>query len=139
VYLSTFYGTDLVNAAKKFNWEMQMKEIYRTQEDIKRLVQKLYSLVLGQCTDALVARVEAHSKHAMTSAARDGIKLLAIIKSICFNFQDQKYVRQSIYESEKRWYKIEQGRSEPLTQYYKRYQNNVEVIEQCGALGHSWR
>jgi hypothetical protein len=126
------YGTDQVNAAEKFKWEMQMKEIYRTQEDIKRLVQKLYSLVLGQCTDALVARVEAHSKYTTASVARDGIELLSIIKSICFNFQDQKYVPQSIYESKKRWYKIEQGRSEPLTQYYERYQNNVEVIEQCG-------
>jgi hypothetical protein len=126
------YGTDKVDAAEKFKWEMQMKEIYRTQEDIKRLVQKLYSLVLGQCTDALVARVEAHNKYAMASAARDGIELLSIIKSICFNFQDQKYVPQSIYKSKKRWYKIEQGRSEPLTQYYERYQNNVEVIEQCG-------
>jgi hypothetical protein len=126
------YGTDQVNAAEKFKWEMQMKEIYRTQEDIKRLVQKLYSLILGQCTDALIARIEAHSKYATASVARDGIELLAVIKSICFNFQDQKYVPQSIYESKKRWYKIEQGRGEPLTQYYERYQNNVEVIEQCG-------
>jgi hypothetical protein len=126
------YGTDKVNAAEKYKWEMKMKEIYRTQEDIKRLVQKLYSLVLGQCMDALVARVKAHSKYAMASLARDGIKLLTIIKSICFNFQDQKYVPQSIYESKKRWYKIKQGRGEPLTQYYKHYQNNVEVIEQCG-------
>jgi hypothetical protein len=52
----------------------------------------------------------------MASVARDGIKLLSIIKLICFNFQDQKYVPQSIYESKKRWYKIEQGCSEPLTQ-----------------------
>ena len=92
------YGTDRVDAAEKFKWEMKMKEIYRTQEDIKRLVQKLYSLVLGQCTDALVARIEAHSKYTAASVVRDGIELLAIIKSICFNFQDQKYVPQSIYE-----------------------------------------
>jgi hypothetical protein len=113
------YGTKVVDAAEKFKWEMKMKEIYRTQEDTKRLVQKLYSLVLGQCTDALVARIEAHGQYPQASTTRDGIGLLVIIKSICFNFQDQKYVPQSIFEAKKRWYKIEQGRTETLTQYFE--------------------
>ena len=66
-------------------------------------IQKLYALVLGQCTDSMVVRVDAHSNYEQAAEDRDGLALLRIVKSICLNLQDQKYVTQSIYEAKQRF------------------------------------
>ena len=76
----------------------------------------MYSLVIGQCTDAMIARVEAHRHYFLVADEQYGIKLLRIIKYICFDFQDQKYVLQSIYQAKQRFYAIKQSRHETVDQ-----------------------
>ena len=70
-------------------------------------MEKLYALVLGQCT-ALKARIEAHPEFLVVSDTLNGVTLLSIIKGICFNFQDQKYVTS-------RFYSIKQHKHETVT------------------------
>ena len=96
----------------------------------------MYSLVIGQYTDAIIAQVEVHKHYSLVAYERHGINLLQIIKSICFDFQDKKYVAQSIHQAKKRFYAIKQVRHETMAQYYKLYQNIVQVLNQCsGAIG----
>ena len=127
------YGTDQVDASGRYVWEIEMKEVIRNKQIIANRIQQLYALVLGQCTDSMVVRVDAHSNYEQAAEDRDGLALLRIVKSICFNFQDQKYVPQSIYEAKQRFYSLKQGRHETVAQYYDKYQNNVQVLEQCSA------
>ena len=47
---------------------------------------KLFSIVKGQCTDVLIARIEAHDDYPQAKADRNGLLLLVIIKGITFNF-----------------------------------------------------
>ena len=63
---------------------------------------------------------------------RYGINLLQIIKSIYFDFQDQKYVAQSINQAKQRFYTIKQGRHKTVAQYYEQYQNIVQVLNRYG-------
>ena len=43
---------------------------------------------------------------------------------------------QSIHRAKQRFYNIKQSRHETVAQYYERYQNIVQVINQCGkAIG----
>ena len=93
------YGTDQVDASDRYVWELKMKEVIRNKQMIANQIQQIYALVLGQCTDSIVVRVDAHSNYEQSAEDRDGLALLRIIKSICFNFQDQKYVPKSIYEA----------------------------------------
>ena len=84
------YRTDQVDASDRYVWELDMKEAIRNKKMIANRIQQLYALVLGQCTDSMVARVDAHSEYEPAAEDRYGLALLHIVKSICFNFQDQK-------------------------------------------------
>jgi len=126
------YRTDKGDPAAKHLWEQEAKEAIRDKVDLDRAVKQLYSLVTGQCSEAMLARLEAHSECPALDASRDAIGLLRVIKSICFNFHDQKYTPQSIHEAKVRFYAIRQGRFEAVAQHYERYQNNTHVLEQCG-------
>jgi len=121
-----------VDQAAKYLWEQEVKEVIRDKRDLKRGIEQLYSLVIGQCSEAMIARVNNHSDYAKVLADRDGIGLLVIIKSICFNFHDQKYAPQSIHEAKVKFYSIRQGCFDTVTQYYEKYQNNTQVLDQCG-------
>ena len=79
-----------------------------------------------------MARVEAHKEFVTINESRNGIYLLKVIKSICFNFQDQMYVVQSIYEAKHRFYTLQQGKYETVGQYFDKHQNNLQILEQCG-------
>jgi len=121
-----------VDQADKHLWEQEVKEAIRDKRDLKRGTEQLCSLVIGQCSEAMIARVDNHSDHAKVLADRDGISLLVIIKSTCFNFHDQKHVLQSIHEAKVRFYSMRQGHFDTVTQHCEKCQNNVQVLDQCG-------
>ena len=129
----TNYGDpSKVDHAEKFVWEQKIKEALRTQDILAKNIQQIYSIAIGQSSDAMMARLEAHPEFEKVNESRNGIDLLQMIKSICFNFQDQMYVVQSIYEAKQRFYTLQQGKYETVSQYYDKFQNNLQVLEQCG-------
>ncbi|KAL3935506.1 MAG: hypothetical protein SGARI_002947, partial [Bacillariaceae sp.] len=126
------YGTEKVNAADKFVWEAELKDILRDRKELTRQIAQLYSLVVGQCSEPMVARIEAHPDYKKTSDDRNDIGLLRIVRSICYDFQDHKYSAQSIFEAKRRWYNCHQNKGETISQYYEKFQNCMQVVEQCG-------
>ena len=104
------YGTDKCDSTAKYLWYLEAKETIREKKNIKKYTQTVYSLVIGQCTDAMIARFESHKHYSSVADERHGINLLRIIRSIYFDFQDQKYVAQSIHQEKQRFYAIKQGR-----------------------------
>ena len=57
------YSTDQVDASDMYVWELDMKEVIRNNQMIANRIQQLYALVLGQCTDSMIARVDAHNDY----------------------------------------------------------------------------
>ena len=128
----TGYDTGSADPADKFMWETEVQQTSRKREKVEDQIQQLYSIVLGQCTDAMVARIEAHADYMATSDASDGVALLVMIKSISFYFHDQKYAPQSIHEQKRLLFSIRQSQHETVTHYYERFHNSVQVLEHCG-------
>ena len=54
--------------------------------------QKVFSLVWQQCTESMHAKIKAHRDYKTIEQALNGIDLLRVIKLICFNIEDEKYV-----------------------------------------------
>jgi len=54
------FGTDKCDATASYVWQAELKEFMRDKKEIAKQIQQLYALVIRQCTDALVARVEAY-------------------------------------------------------------------------------
>ena len=61
----------------------------------------------------------------------DGISLLKAIKSIVYNFQDQKYLAHSIHDAKHQFCLLSQGK-QTTQAYLEQFQNVVDMIEHCG-------
>ena len=48
-----------------------------------------YGLILGQCTDYLLSRLEGQDKWETTSNERDLLRLLKIVKSLLHKYDDE--------------------------------------------------
>ena len=78
------------------------------------------------------AKIKAHREYLATEQSLNGIELLRIIKLICFNIEDEKYVPQKVHETKAAFYHMKQGKDSDQA-YQVRFMNTVQVIEQCGA------
>jgi hypothetical protein len=94
--------------------------------------QKVFSLVWQQCTESMHAKIKANRDYRTIEQDLDGIELLRVIKLICFNIEDEKYVPQKVHETKAAFYALKQGRDSDQA-YHIKFMNTVEVIEQCGA------
>ena len=94
--------------------------------------QKLFSLVWQQCTESMHAKIKAHRDYQSIEQKLNGIELLRIIKLICFNIEDEKYIPQKVHETKAAFYQLKQGKDTDQA-YQIRFLNTVQVIEQCGA------
>jgi hypothetical protein len=55
------------------------------------------------------AKIKAHRDYQTIEQALNGIDLLCIIKLICFNIEDKKYVPQKVHETKAAFYALKQG------------------------------
>lgn len=72
-------------------WELEVTEYIRRKSYLDENLKTLYSLVWGQCTDIIRARIEALDDHDDMSNDGDSITLLKSIKALVYNFDSQKY------------------------------------------------
>jgi hypothetical protein len=79
------------------------------------------------------AKIKAHRDYQVIEEALNGIKLLRVIKLICFNIEDEKYAPQKVYETKAAFYALKQGKDSEQA-YQIKFMNTVQVIETCGAF-----
>ena len=94
--------------------------------------QKIFSLVWQQCTESMQAKIKAHREYKTIELDLNGIELLRVIKLICFNIEDEKYIPQKVHETKAAFYRLKQGKDSDQA-YQIKFLNTVQVIEQCGA------
>jgi hypothetical protein len=72
-------------------WEKKIDEFVKRELALEEKLRTLYTLVWGQCTKIVRARVEALPNCKDMSKEFDALALLKAIKSITYNLQSQKY------------------------------------------------
>ena len=92
---------------------------------------KVYSLVWPQCTESMHAKIKSHKDYLTIEASLNGIELLKIIKLICFNIEDEKFIPLKVHEAKAAFYALKQGRDTDQV-YQTKFLNIVQVIDQCG-------
>ena len=120
------------NRLKMFKWQESVKRYLDRQEGLSTGKKKLYTLIWGQCTRVMQNELEAMSDYETMNEDQDPIKLLKNIKSITYNFRDQKYLSGSMWRAYKTLYNTNQKEEEDLKTYYDRFKNQVKVIENYG-------
>jgi hypothetical protein len=73
---------DTATNAQKRIWEKKIDEFVKREQNM----QTLYSLIWGQCSDVMQARVEALSNYDTMSESGDSLALLKAIKAQAYNF-----------------------------------------------------
>jgi hypothetical protein len=118
-------------------WELEVTEYVRRKSYLDENLKTLYSLVWGQCTDIIRARIEALDEHDNMSNDGDSIALLKAIKALVYNFESQKYRPLAIHDGMRRFYLIHQDKHTTCQSYLEKFQNCVDVLDHCGgSLGH---
>jgi hypothetical protein len=109
-------------------WEFAEKEyrsILKTYNDFRA---GLYSTVLGQCTEALRAKLEAREEFAATS--QDGIALLRLIRTVTHTFeQERSNLANEVNKMKGKFYSLRQGKYEGLLQYHRKFESLVNAME----------
>ena len=118
--------------AQLHRWTKKLDEVMKRESTLEENVKKVYSLIWGQCTDAMRQRIEALDTFAEMSRKGDGVGLLKALKAAAFNFQSQKNLEHALHESKRRFYMCSQGKYNTTQAYLETFQNTVDVVEHSG-------
>ena len=91
-------------------------------------LQKAYSLIHGQCIDLLKSNIKTSANWETVSSQYDMLGLLDAIKTIIYNFEDQKYLPLSLHHAKRNFYAFRQGNF-PNPDYLDRFMNLVDIEE----------
>ena len=94
---------------------------------------EMYSKVIGQCTDALRAKLEADKNYTTYNTNGDVVSLLNLIRTLAYDYESERYPFLALHSSLKSFYAHSQKAHESNDQYRESFQGAKEVVEHCGA------
>ena len=111
-------------------WKLDLKKHNDKAEAFNNFLARLYSVVLGQCTEALEDRLK--STNGWANVQQDGIELLKLVKTVCYNFEENRFPADALLDVKETFYRMAQGRNESLQHYYERFKNQLAVMDEVG-------
>ena len=90
------------------------------------------SVALGQCSEAMKAKLESEDTFESKSNNGDVIALLKLIRSIAFDYESKRYPFLAVYNSVRVFYSYFQKVSMTNDAYLESYQNLCDVVSHCG-------
>jgi hypothetical protein len=112
-------------------FKQEVAAFVKNRNILQSSMQKAFSLIYGQCSPGIKAKIESMPNHEQITNDGDPIGLLKNLKSVMYNFQSSKNTAQAVYEAKRRLYMHRQADSE-VADYYKTFRNIIEVIEHNG-------
>jgi hypothetical protein len=97
-------------ATDKRIWEKEIDENVRRKTKLTANCEKLYSLIIGQCTEHMVSKLESLDDFKEIELALDVIKLMKAIKGISYQFDGQTYEDDALRQAMKRSYLFNEHR-----------------------------
>ena len=113
-------------------WKKRVEEYVKRDIALTENLKTVYSLVWGQCTDILKAKLEALTVYTKIKKDYDVIGLLKQIKTITYKFEEHNYIYLSLYNAWRNFYTFKQGKDDTNAQYLEKFTNMVDVLEQYG-------
>jgi hypothetical protein len=98
------------------------------------LLEKVFTLILGQCTDSMRAKLEGEDDYKTISRDIDTIALLKMIKNTVCKFQSQRHPALSLHHGKRQYYMTIQGKFVTNSDYLDQYSNFIDVIEHIGGI-----
>ena len=116
-------------------WEAEWKRYSLRIELLENNIEKLFGLLMGQCTQALVAEIKASPEYTMNSDNSDALWLLKKIKVLSAGVDDQVNKFLTYHEKIMELSRIGQGAVETLDEYRTRFAATVLTLDMTGGEG----
>jgi hypothetical protein len=85
-------------------WEKEIDEYARRKAKLTINCEKLYSLLLGQCTEHMAAKLASLPEFKKIDRALDVIKLINAIKRLSYQFEGTRYQEKALHQAFMRFY-----------------------------------
>mmetsp|Transcript_34035 Transcript_34035/g.50008 ORF Transcript_34035/g.50008 Transcript_34035/m.50008 type:complete len:224 (+) Transcript_34035:366-1037(+) len=93
---------------------------------------QMFSVIIGQCTEAMKAKLEADSECESLGLVRDVVGLLNLIRKIAYNYEAQHYPFLALHSALKNFYLHLQRSHVTNENYRESFASMQEVVEHCG-------
>jgi hypothetical protein len=130
----TYPDDPAANASQtdKRKWQKKVDSMVAKEDRFEEDLKKVFSLIWGQCTEYLRAKLEAKEGYEQMKTDYNTIELLKSIKDCVFKFSDQKYATHSVRDAIQKFHNAHQEKNSNAQTYFQRFKNLIDVVEHCG-------
>jgi hypothetical protein len=114
-------------------WKLARRTYDKKVDARDRNEQRIYSLTLGQCSQALRNRMEAHHDWTTTDKASNVIGLLTIVQVCMTLSQTRKHEVHSLFDAKALVLSYKQSKTLSNHEYYEKFNDNVSTAERLGS------
>jgi hypothetical protein len=98
-------------------YDLQIAQYVKNQGKFDSESKKLYAVIIGQCTEYMMAKLNAMPVFKTIHADKDVLGLLKAIKGLVFRFDGEKEFEMSLVEANDKLYRMYQGKEMTNTQF----------------------
>jgi hypothetical protein len=109
-------------------WERRVDEYVKRNNKLTENRETAFSLVVGQCTEYMVAKLEGLIEYTDIKDNFDVIKLFNAVKGLTYQLDGHKNHTMALHLALKPFYMMHQGRKSTHAQYLKKIQTCVSIV-----------
>ena len=115
---------------------MELANYYKDQRKYDKDKATVFGLIVAQCSDVAKRALESDPAFKKMKVDRDVIGVMKKLKAFAFSKSARDEPFMAVAESVKRITALQQGNTESILNYYKRFSTQSEVLEeQWGVFG----
>lgn len=131
----TFSKCDQVSYMDQEIFRQEINAFVKRKGTLESNFQKLYSLLLGQCTELMKGKLKTSLSWESIWKDQDALALLNEIKTIVFKFKDQKYPILSIHNAKSTFYSFRHLQLS-TADYLQKFRNTADIETSLGGNLH---
>jgi hypothetical protein len=113
-------------------WEKETDEHVKRKAKHGDNCHTLFSLILGQCTYYLKAKLYSLSSFPAMKEDFDVFQLINAVKGITFHLEDSTYHLEALHDANIRFYALRKGKDVDNVKFLELFQTHVAIVEQFG-------
>ena len=114
--------------------EMSDSEMNRPIQKLENEWKKLYTVILGQCTSYMTAKLKDIPTFNEVHYEKDRVNILKAIQGLTFRFDSEKEYKMSLVEAVDKLFRLYQSKDMSNTQFLEKFNNLIDVIEHYGGI-----
>ena len=113
-------------------YKLRYKDYYDRKNKREENMKKTFVLVLGQCTQAMVDRLESQDEFEAINTDSDVIELLKLIQSCIYEKTSTKHPVQGLIEAEVNLLLCKQEPRQSIASYYAKFKEMAQIHQNNG-------